>query len=194
MKALLDACASIFDKSPQPFGVARVYVDENENPVDFSYEYLNPAMAAMTNQTVDDLQGKKVYQMWGGDTTWLGYFYIAAFKGKAVEFESVSDLLEQFLNVIAFPIEREYCGFLIQDVTNFVSDAHMTMETASAGLFFYDMRTNLVMLTQAAREICQLDGTYFEIDDFARLLLNPEPDDDIFRQVENFIIGLGIKQ
>ena len=186
MKSILEACRTLFDKSPQPFGVARVYIDESGKPYDFSYEYLNPAMAAMTNQTVEELQGKAVYAMWGGDTTWLDYFYEAAYHDVSIEFESVSALIEQFLDVVAFPIAEGFCGFLIQDVTSWMGRAHLTMENASAGIFFYDMRTQNLMLTSAARERCGLDTGYLSIDEFAKRTFGEKHGAELSEQVKSF--------
>ncbi len=187
MEALLKACADIFDQSPQAFGIARVFLDDAGNPVDFTYEYLNPAMADMTGQKVEDLQGKAVFRLWpGGDVIWLDKFYEAAYKGRSVEFETVSDLIEQFLHVMAFPIVPEYCGFMIQNAVSFVNQAHMTMENASAALFFYDRRTHLIMLTLAAREICSLDTSFMGIESFTERLFSPELALEIQQKIISF--------
>ncbi len=186
MQTLLGACAEIFDKSPQPFGIARVFVNSDGEPLDFTYAYLNPAMAAMTGQTVEELQGRGAYAMWGGDRTWLEHFYEAAYHNTGSEFELVSDMLEQFLDVVAFPIMPEYCGFLLQDVTSFMGRAHHSLQNVTAGMVFFDYHLQVVMLTQTAREICGLGRGYLEVSDLVDTLFKGEQATSALDQLRNF--------
>lgn len=177
---VLKACSEIFDRSPQPFGVARLHVDDAGVPFDFSYAYLNPAMAALTNQTVDELLGRKVYEMWGGDTTWLDVFYRAAYHDEPCEFEAVSVLLHQFLHAQAFPLSmRGYCGFMVNDLTDMLMQANLSTSVVAAYLFFYDMRTNLIMLTPSACEAYGLSSNYTSLTALARELFGPESEREI---------------
>ncbi len=177
---MLKACSEIFDRSPQPFGVARLHVDETGQPVDFSYVYLNPAMAALTDQTVDELMGRKVYEMWGGDTTWLDAFYRAAFYDEPCEFEAVSALINQFMRAMAFPVSMKgYCGFMVSNVTDVLMQANLSTRAVAAYLFFYDMRTNLIMLTPSACEAYGLSSNYTSLTDLTRELFGPESEREI---------------
>ena len=106
MDEILEFCSKIFDTSPQPFGVAHVLLDSEGRPEDFTYAYLNPSMAAMTNQQVEELKDVAVYKHWpDSDPTWVEYFYKSAYEGTAEEFEAVSIILEQFLDI--------YCNFYL---------------------------------------------------------------------------------
>ena len=46
MDEMLKVWAMTFDRSPQPFGIVEVLVDDSGRPYDAAYRYLNPAMAA----------------------------------------------------------------------------------------------------------------------------------------------------
>lgn len=96
MEEMLKVWKATFDRSPLPFGVVEVMLDENNRPYDAVYRYLNPPMAAITNHTPDDLMGIGVYALWGGDPIWLDHFYEAACRGRSTEFETLSDMLQQF--------------------------------------------------------------------------------------------------
>lgn len=167
MKTLLDDCKFIFDKSPQPFGIAEVTVDEDNQPIDCIYRYINKPMEAFWITPAKDLIGKGFYEIWpGSDYSWRTYFYKAAFEGIASEFESVSVALEQFFHVVVFPLKPPYCAFSIQDVTSWVSQSHLSFESIEAGLVFYDSSTDIMLLTSSARELCHLDEGYLSLQDF----------------------------
>lgn len=189
MKELLDVCGEFFDQAPQPFGVAHVELDDAGQPTDFVFSYMNPAMAAMTDSEVSDLVGQGAYAMWGGDVTWLNYFYRAAWHNASAEFESFSDLLGQFLHVSVFPVARGYCGFLIQDVTEWIRPVHGSLEKVAASLFFYDMRTRSIMLTPAAREISGMEASYTGLMDFVEQAFGRESADQAREQVQAFLAG-----
>lgn len=72
MEELLNACKTIFDGSPQAVGVAHVLVDDDGVPYDFSYEYLNDAMAAFSGDRTEDLLGSAVTST-GATTAWAGW-------------------------------------------------------------------------------------------------------------------------
>ncbi len=108
MEQLLEFCHRVFDRSPIAFAVARVYLDEEgTGAADIGYVYLNAAMADLTSQRPDDLTGQTIYGLWpDGDRTWLPRFYRTAYEGQPLEFDAVSDILEEFQHIVVFPILR----------------------------------------------------------------------------------------
>lgn len=183
MKTLLDDCKFIFDKSTLPFGIAEVTVDENNQPVDCIYRYINKPMEAYWTTPSEDLIGKGFYEIWpNSDYTWRSYFYQAAFHGIASEFESVSVALEQFFHTTVFPLQPPYCAFSIQDVTSWVSQSHLSFENIEAGLVFYDSTTDIMLLTSSARDLCHLDERYLSLQDFNKLLFG-----DQVLEIENLV-------
>lgn len=166
----MKTCAQLFAHSPNPFGVARVDLDEDGRPVDFHYEYLNDAMAQLTGDAPDDLVGRSSMELWPegeGSQHWFDMFCRAAYGGESVHFEAVSFPLEQFFDVVAYPVAPGYCAFELQDVMAWVNDSRLTLEGVSAGLFFYDLENDLIMLTPPAQDICGVDITYVSAGVFA---------------------------
>lgn len=184
MNEVLESSKIIFDRSTRPFGIARVHLDAEGNPADVTIEYLNSAMAATADCAPDDLRGRNIYEIWpDGDRAWLDYFYRAAYQGEAVEFETVSVAYRTFQNVVVFPIMEGYCGYELQDITNWMTHSHSAMESVAAGMFFYEARTRLLLLTEPARESCGLDISYLSVEEFATALF----DGDAVRRVREGI-------
>lgn len=182
MDTILESCKQIFEQSPRPFGIAHVHTDDDGNPVDATILYLNPAMAATANATPQDLQGKNIYEIWGdGDRTWLHNLYRAACLGESIEFETVSVEYQQFQNVVLIPIADGYCGYELQDVTSWLTYSNSDPKNASAGVFFYEPRQKLMLLTDSATDCCKLENKYFTLRDFVDKLFEPEVADRIYQ-------------
>ena len=186
MDEMLKVWATTFDRSPQPFGVAEVLLDEAGQPYDAVYRYLNPAMAAITGHTADDLTGVGMYTIWGGDPIWLDHFYEAASEGRSVEFETLSDMLQQFFRAEVFPVGEGLCGLTLQDVTSWLVPAQRALDKASAGLFFYDMRYRQMLLTDSAREQSGIDVDFISLEEFIERTFGPAAGDELRRRMENF--------
>lgn len=175
MDTILESCKRIFEKSPRPFGIAHVCTDEHGNPTDATISYLNPTMAALADATPDELQGRNIYEIWAdGDRTWLHNLYRAACLGESVEFETVSVDYQQFQNVVLIPLGNGYCGYEVQDVTSWLTYSNSDPTNASAGVFFYEPRQQLMLLTDSAQDCCHLRNKYFTVRDFADQLFEPE--------------------
>ncbi len=187
MNELLKFCEKIFNRSTRPFGIAKVHLDENGNPVDVTIEYLNAAMAATADSVPSQLCGKNVYEIWpDGDRAWLDYYYRAAYCDEAVEFETVSVAYRTFQNVAIFPICRGYCGYEVQDITTWMTHTHQTLESVSAGMFFYEPRTHLLLLTDPARECCDLEAGYMDVGDFANSFIDEPTAQTILKSIVDF--------
>lgn len=180
MKGHFDECARLFDRSPQPFGIVRVILDEKSEPQDAIYEYLNPSMLSITDQTLDELRGEGIYRIWpDGDRTWLRYYYLAAYHNQVNEFETVSEAFEQFLNVVVFPIEPGYCGFFIQDMTNWVGQAQLSLENTSSGIFFFDLSSRMLLLTSALRKMVGMQHSYTDLEGFIKHIYGGEGNEEL---------------
>lgn len=116
-------------------------------------------------------------------------FYEAAYRDTPVEFEAVSVLLEQFLHTTAFPIEKGYCGFMIQDVTAWLAKSSLSIHDISVNLFFYDISTDLVMLAPSTSKIYGLNTDYVNMIDLACELFGPRCQKEVQGKVEKFKCG-----
>ena len=186
MDEMLKVWKATFDRSPLPFGVAEVLLDEGGRPYDAVYRYLNPPMAAITGHTAAELTGVGMYTIWGGDSLWLDHFYEAAFEGKSAEFEALSDMLQQFFRAEVFPVGEGLCGLTLQDVTSWIMPAQRALDKAAAGLFFYDMRFRQMLLTDSAREQSGIDVDFISLEEFIERTFGPAAGDELRRRMENF--------
>lgn len=190
MEKILSVCSQIFDQSSQPFGIAHVHTDVTGAPLNVTYEYLNPAMAQLTGTTVDELRNRDISELWpNDDSAWLDYFMAAAIEGVACEFEAVSTLISEFLHVSVFPVAEECCGFFVQCVTQWVSQAHTSLLNAQAGIFFYDLRSLLVMMTKPACEITGLQTEYISFVEFMQHLFVRGDEDELRTRMKAFRAG-----
>lgn len=174
MEAILENSKRIFSRSPRPFGIAHVTLNEDGTPADASIEYCNQAMAALVNCAPEDIIGKNMFEIWSVDNTdWLDSLYRAAYKDESVEFEAVSIEYLVFQNCSVFPIVEGYCGYEVIDVTSWLATAHPAMKNVSAGMFFYDRHTKALMLSDPAKEFCSYDSNYITLDQFVEMLFDP---------------------
>ncbi len=175
MEDLIQASRIVFDALPQPFGIARIFVNDAGLPTDFGYEYVNPALAELTGVSVEELTGKLSSDLWVGlQSRWMEPFVRAAFHGETMEFEAVAADVRHFLHATIFPLRPSYCGFIIQDVTSWYGRAYFSRDNTLAGLFFYDEETGMMMLTPPASQYCGFSEAYLEISDFVEQLLGPQ--------------------
>ena len=187
MDEMVKVWATTFDRSPLPFGVVEVLLDDKGRPYDCVYRYLNDAAAAITGHSVEDLMGVKMYELWGGDPTWLDHYYEAAYEGRPSVFENLSDMLQQFFRAEVFPIADGLCGFSLHDVTSWIVPAQRSLEKAAAGLFFYDMRYRQMLLTPSAREQSGVDTDYIGLSEFIDRTFGASAGDGVRRQMERFL-------
>ena len=190
MEAILGDCERIFGRSTRPFGIARVHLDDEGAPRDVTIEYLNAAMAATADCTPADLRGKNIYELWpDGDYTWLDYYYRAAWLGESVEFETVSVAYRMFQNVTISPICEGWCSYEVQDITSWLTYARTDEVGSSAGMIFFDARTQLLLFTDPARELCGLQVGYLGIREFAGALFAPDDARRLAAQADEFARG-----
>lgn len=53
----------INDSNPNAFCVIHVELDENNNPIDWTFEYCNDALAKLENKPKEELIGHKFYSI-----------------------------------------------------------------------------------------------------------------------------------
>lgn len=178
--AILESCKLLFDRSPKPFGIAHVCIGKDGNPKDATILYLNAAMAATADTTPDKLRGRNIYELWHDDDhTWLDHLYRAAYLGEAVAFEAVSIDYQRFNSIVLSPIAEGYCSYEVQDATAWLTYSNSDPTNTCAGVFFYEPRHKIIMLTDSARTCCGLKNKYFTLRDFADQLFDPETADRI---------------
>lgn len=149
MEGLSGSCGRLLDRSIQPFGVVRLRTDGAGTPIGLIYEYVNPSMAAMTGNVPEELLGKDVYELWPtDDKVWLDHFALTALKGIACEFDATSPLLADFFHVSIFPVEDGSCGFIVQNVTEWVDQVHALLLKSPDADSLSDLQARLSVMQQ----------------------------------------------
>lgn len=190
---VFEFCHVIFDRCPQPFGVAKMKFDEAHRPIGFTYVYMNQAMASLTDSTPDMMLGIDPYVVWeNSDMKWANYFNQAAMENTPVEFEAISAPLKTFHHVTAFPIVKGFCGFTLQDITKWTASMHTTMKNVSAGILYFDRATGVIMLTDPALDIVQIDRTFLPFAEVGAHIFEGEYFDQFLEQLELFRSGKSV--
>lgn len=108
----------INDYNPHAMCVIHVDLNENKEPVDWTFVYCNEPLARLEGVAKEELIGKRFYDIFpDGDRKWLKPYYKAAYEGIANEFDDVSEEIDQYLHVEVFPTGKEgYCACVLRDI------------------------------------------------------------------------------
>ncbi len=100
------------------FCVIRVELDDKGNPVDWTFINANEELARIEGKSLEELIGHRFYEIFpNGDCKWLKYYYEAAYLGKNVGFDDISDEIDLYLHVEAYPIGQVgYCACVVCDI------------------------------------------------------------------------------
>ncbi len=190
MDRLIEVAGQLFDRSPVAFSLVQVHLDENGEPYDASYLYINQAMADYTQNIAENMRGLRMYATWGNtDYRWLNRFYAAAYEGKASEFEGVSVMVNEVLNATVFPVAEGICGFVFNNVSALVSQVRASLENAEAAMFFYDMSANAVRMPQEVLDTYGFKSIYPGMVEFCEDNFDEATCQEMERQLTRFHEG-----
>ncbi len=130
-----DFSVAMFDHSDIAFCVIKLEVDEQGQPFDWTFAYANDALAKIEGVPREKLVGSRFFELFpNGDRKWLKYYYQAAFEGKNVEFEEISEEVDLYLHVNAMPMDTTgYCACTLRDVreeVRFKQDTNRALQEA----------------------------------------------------------------
>ncbi len=109
---------SINDYNPNPFCLIRLILDEAGKPKDWVFLYCNDALAILEGKSKEELIGHHFYDVFpNGSRKWLKYYYKAAFEGKPVSVDELSEEIDQYLHVDVYPVGEEgVCSCSFSDI------------------------------------------------------------------------------
>ena len=122
MAQLLDKnCFGLDINSYNPNGISVFHVDLDDNgkPFDMTYIYANEAIAELEGKPLNEIIGRRffadVYP--GRSLERLVTHYDAAYLGKVVSYDDVSNELRRYMHVDVFPTgKRGYCFSVLSDI------------------------------------------------------------------------------
>ena len=105
--------------NPNGITIFHVDVDENGKPFDMTYIYANEAIAELEGMRLEDIIGRRFFAdvFPGRSLDRLMTHYDAAYLGKVVSYDDVSDELRRYMHVDVFPTGRPgYCISVLGDI------------------------------------------------------------------------------
>ncbi len=139
----------------EPHGYCMIHVELNDagQPVDWVFLTANEELGRIEGVALDQLIGQKFYELFpDGDSKWLHYYYQAAYEGKSVSFDDISEEIGLYLHIEAYPTDKVgVCGVLICDIKKNVF-AKMKQEEEREALLkaFEDEKKRNVQIRQYA--------------------------------------------
>lgn len=111
-----DFSISMFDNSPLAFCVIRVDLDENGEPVDWTFLYCNEALAEIEGRPQSELLGHRFYEMFPKcDRDWVKPYYKAAYEKIPIEFDTFTLVEGKYLHVNCIPLDEPgLCGCILK--------------------------------------------------------------------------------
>ncbi len=88
----------------------RVELDDKGQPIDWTFLYANAELARLDRKTLDQLIGHRFYEIFpNADRKWLKFYYEAAYLGKSVAVDDISEEFGVYLHMEAYPIGQVGC-------------------------------------------------------------------------------------
>lgn len=111
--------AKTFEKSDLAYCVIKIVLDENEEPIDWEFVYLNDALAKIEGVEKERLLHHRFFEIFpNANRKWFDYYCPAAFENRSVVFEEISEEIGSALRIRCFPVEYGYCACLLEDVSH----------------------------------------------------------------------------
>ncbi len=108
--------------NPNAFCLIHVELDEKGAPVDWTFVYVNEALAKLEGKTEEELLGHRFFDIFpDGSRKWLKPYYEAAYFGKSASIDEMSDEIGQYLHIEVYPTDdRGYCVCMMHDIRDAV--------------------------------------------------------------------------
>ncbi len=104
------------------YALIRVELDNDGRPIDWTFIHATEELARIEGVALDQLIGRRFFEIFpNGDRKWLKHYYEAAYLGKSISFDDISDEVGKYLHVEAYPSDKlGYCACVIYDIKEFV--------------------------------------------------------------------------
>ncbi len=125
-----DFSISINDYNPNAFCLIRLETDDAGSPEDFTFLYCNDALAKLEGKPKEELLGQRFYSIFpDGNRKWLDYYSGAAFRNAPVEFDELSEEIDLYLHIVAFPTGMDgICACTLTDIKQEVFERRQAAE------------------------------------------------------------------
>ena len=108
----------LFENMEQGFALHEIVYDKNENPIDYIFILINEAFERLTGLKSNDIIGKTVTEIIPQiEPIWIENYGKVAKYGKPMQFESYSQGLSKYYNVIAYSPKKNFFAVVFTDIT-----------------------------------------------------------------------------
>lgn len=107
-----------FGAMPDGHCVIHVLRDENEEPVDWQFSYVNEMMVEIEGVPRELLLEKSFLEIFpNASRKWLPYYDRSAYHGETIELDEYSPEIHKYIHVISKPYQPGYAVCILRDVT-----------------------------------------------------------------------------
>ena len=79
-----------------------VELDDKGQPIDWMFIHVNEELAKIEGRSSEELIGHRFFELFpNGDRKWLKFYYEAAYLGKSVNYDDISDEIGLYLHIEA---------------------------------------------------------------------------------------------
>ena len=137
-----------FKKSPIACAFQKVILDEKGVPFNYKFIEVNKQFEKLSGLRLNEIVGNTFEELfkehYKDENNWMKDLVIACLNKKSFKMESYDEIAEKYLRIIAFPIDKEYCAIMINDVT----EEHVIDSKAEEELRKFNLE-----LTKLAKEL-----------------------------------------
>lgn len=192
-----------FDNSPVPFCVLHMLRDENNEPCDFEFVYLNRALAELEGVAYEKLDGHRFYEVFkNADRKWLAFYAQAACGGKTHSMKDYSPEIKKYLTVLSYPVREDYCASMLSDDTAY--ELHLEHENERLAFIIndshiYPFECDLITNTLYNEKFtAKIEGMALTVEDFPEAFIaryvHPDSAAEYRRLYEDMKNGLAFSQ
>ena len=155
----------LFEKSLDGISFLNILTDDDGDPIDYEYKYVNDRFEELTGLDAEGVIGKRATEVMDGieETPFIETFGEVALGGEPIRFEQYSDPLDRHFEVSAFSPSRGECISIFSDITDRKESEQKlrertlqlrgVLDSVEATLWMRDTDNRFLLMNQEYREL-----------------------------------------
>ena len=155
----LEILEKAFGAMPDGYCVIHVIRDENEEPVDWKFSYVNEMMVEIEGVPRELLLEKSFLDIFpNASRKWLPFYDRSAYHGETIELDEYSPEIHKYIHVISKPYQPGYAVCILRDVTR--SHLKSLSVQNTKGLLYIDLDADTYETLHSQRRGEKTAGSY----------------------------------